>query len=259
METRTIAVINQKGGVAKTTTVVNLGACLADLNRKVLLVDLDPQANLSSWLGINIHKLENSIYNVFLGNVDIRVILTESPVKGLSIVPANVSLANVERILANREGRETLLQKSLMPIINIYDYILLDCPPSLGLLTLNALTTAKEVFIPLETKVLSLNGLVTLINTVQLIKNSLNHELEVTGIIACKFDKRTNLSNEVFARIKDGFDKKVFNTIIRESTKLAECPISGLPITQYAPDSHGAYDYFSLAKEVIEREQKTYG
>lgn len=257
METRTIAVTNQKGGVAKTTTVVNLGACLAQLDRKVLLIDLDPQGNLSSWLGINIHNLDKSVYDIFLGRVEINHALIDSCVAGMHIIPANVLLANVERVFVNQHDRERILQKRLASIINnLYDYILFDCPPSLGLITLNALTLVKEVFIPIETKVLSLNGLITLINTVQLIRNNLNHVLEVTGIIACKFDKRTNLSKEVVDKIKDRFGKKVFSTIIRESTKLAECPISGLPITLYAPDSHGAHDYLSLAKEVIEGEVK---
>ncbi|MGR3179595.1 MAG: ParA family protein [Candidatus Anammoxibacter sp.] len=256
MKTRTIAITNQKGGVAKTTTTVNLGACLAKLDRKVLLLDLDPQGNLSSWLGININQLDKSLYDVFLGKAKITDIIT-NPFNNLDIAPSNVSLANVERIFANHDGREKILQKRLSPIINQYDYILFDCPPSLGLLTINALTTVREIIIPLETKVLSLNGLVTLVNTAQLIKKSLNRNLNITGIVACKYDQRTNLSRMVVEKIKKGFNNKVFNTIIRESTKLAECPISNLPITQYAPHSYGAYDYLDLANEVIEGESNS--
>ncbi|KKO19481.1 MAG: chromosome partitioning ATPase [Candidatus Brocadia sp.] len=252
---RSIALTNQKGGVAKTTTTVNLGACLAQMGKRVLLVDLDPQGNLSSWLGLDIHNLERSMYNVFLEEVYFEEILTKTCVENLTLAPSNVALAGVERILAHEKGRDLILRKRLSPVISKYDYIMLDCPPSLGLITINALTFVKEVFIPLETKVLALNGLVTLMNTVQVVKERLNHHLEVTGIIACRFDGRTNLSNEVYSQIKDRFKEKVFNTIIRENTRLAECPISGKPITLYAPDSPGAVDYTNLAKEVLEREK----
>ena len=252
---RSIALTNQKGGVAKTTTTVNLGACLAQMGKKVLLVDLDPQGNLSSWLGLDIHNLERSMYNVFLEEVCFEEILKTTCVENMTLAPSNVALAGVERILAHEKGRDLILRKRMSTVVNKYDYIMLDCPPSLGLITINALTFVKEVFIPLETKVLALNGLVTLINTVQVVKERLNHSLEVTGIIACRFDGRTNLSNEVFNQIKERFKDKVFDTIIKENTRLAECPISGKPITMYAPDSSGAIDYTNLAKEVVQREK----
>ncbi len=251
METRTIAITNQKGGVAKTTTTVNLGACLAKLGKRTLLVDLDPQGNMSSWLGVQINELEKSLSDVLLGTIDMADVIIETNVNGLSVAPSNVSLTNIERIFANEPEREMILLRKITPVLDMYDYVLFDCPPSLGLITLNALTTAKEALIPLETKVLSLNGLITLTNTVNLIQKSLNHNLEITGIIACKYDKRTNLSKMVVDKIKNGFNKKVFNTIIRESTKLAECPISNQPITEYAPESSGAKDYINLAKEII--------
>ena len=165
-------------------------------------------------------------------------------------------MASVERILAHEKGRDLILRKRISSVRDEYDYILLDCPPSLGLITINALTFAKEVFIPVETKVLALNGLVTLTSTVQVVKERLNHSLEVTGIIACRFDGRTTLSNEVLNQMKDRFKEKVFNTVIRENIRLAECPISGKPISLYAPDSSGAKDYTELAKEVIERENR---
>lgn len=255
METRTIAITNQKGGVAKTTTTVNLGACLAQLGRKVLLVDLDPQGNLSSWLGVDINKLAQSMYDVFLGKTDIKEVITNTAVHNLHVAPSNVSLSNVERVFAGNDMREGILRDRLAQIITChYDYILFDCPPSLGLITINALTTAREVVIPLETKVLSLNGLITLTNAVKLIKKHLNPCLNITGIIACKYDKRTNLSKMVVNKIRSGFNRKVFNTIIRESTKLAECPISNLPITKYAPHSYGTHDYISLANEIVDGE-----
>lgn len=253
---RTIALTNQKGGVGKTTTAVNLGACLAKLGRSVVLIDLDPQGNLSSWMGVNINELDKSIYNVFNDGVPIKEIIRETCVEHLWVAPSNVTLAATERMLAYKEGRDSILKNSLAPLKDNYDYIILDCPPSLGLLTVNALTAVQEVFIPLETKVLALNGLVTLVNTVNLVKDTLNPSLEVTGIIACMFDIRTNLSNEVVEKIKDRFSDKLFKSLIRESTKLAECPISGQPITLYAPDSRGTEDYMNLAREVIAGEEK---
>ncbi|WKZ18030.1 MAG: ParA family protein [Candidatus Jettenia sp. CY-1] len=254
---RSIALTNQKGGVAKTTTTVNLGAGLAHMGKRVLLVDLDPQGNLSSWLGLDIHNLERSMYNVFLEEVYFEEILTKTCIENMTLAPANVALAGVERILAHEKGRDLILRKRMLPVVDNYDYILLDCPPSLGLITINALTFVREIFIPVETKVLALNGLVTLVNTVQVVKERLNHNLEVTGIIACRFDGRTNLSNEVYNQIKERFKEKVFHSVIRENIRLAECPISGKPITLYAPESPGAIDYTNLAKEVIGREKKS--
>ena len=253
---RTIALINQKGGVGKTTTAVNLGACLADLGRKVALIDLDPQGNSSSWMGININELDKSMFNVFRDKMPISEILHETCIENMWVVPSNVTLAAIERTLANKLENDTILKKSISPILNKFDYIILDCPPSLGLLTVNALSAVKEVFIPLETKVLALNGLVTLINTVNLVKDTLNPALKVTGIIACMFDVRTNLSNKVVEKIMDKFHDKLFKSIIRESTQLAECPISNQPITRYAPDSRGTQDYMDLAREVIEGEKE---
>jgi chromosome partitioning protein len=253
---RTIALTNQKGGVGKTTTAVNLGASLAKLGKSVVLIDLDPQGNSSSWMGININELDKSMLNVFHGEVPISKILHATCVGNMWVAPSNVALAAIERTLVNTEENDSMLKNSLSPLMDHYDYIILDCPPSLGLLTVNALTAVREVFIPLETKVLALNGLVTLVNTVNLVKDKLNPALEVTGIIACMFDVRTSLSNEVVKRIKDKFHDKLFNSVIRESTKLAECPISGQPITLYAPESRGTQDYMDLAKEVIEGEKK---
>ncbi len=253
---RTIALINQKGGVGKTTTAVNLGACLAKLDKSVVLIDLDPQGNSSSWLNVNIYELEKSMFNVFHDSMPICEILLDTCVENMWIAPSNVTLAAVERTLANKLENDTILKKSISPLLDHYDYIILDCPPSLGLLTVNALSAVREVFIPLETKVLALNGLVTLVNTVNLVKDRLNPFLEVTGIVACMFDIRTSLSNKVVEKIKDKFHDKLFKSIIRESTQLAECPISGQPITLYAPYSRGTQDYMALAKEVISSEKE---
>lgn len=252
---RTIALINQKGGVGKTTTAVNLSACLAKLGKSVILIDLDPQGNSSSWLGVNINKLEKSMFNVFHDDLPISAILRETCVENMWVVPSNVTLAAIERILANKLENDTILRRSISLLPEQYDYVILDCPPSLGLLTVNALSAVKEVFIPLETKVLALNGLVTLVNTVNLVKDKLNPDLKVTGIIACMFDIRTNLSNQVVATIKEKFHDKLFRSIIRANTQLAECPISGQPITMYAPESRGTEDYMNLAREVIEGEK----
>ncbi len=253
---RTIALINQKGGVGKTTTAVNLGACLASLGKSVVLVDLDPQGNSSSWLNVDIYELEKSMFNVFHDGMLISEILHDTCVENFWIAPSNVTLAAIERTLANKLENDTILKKSISPLLDHYDYIILDCPPSLGLLTVNALSAVREVFIPLETKVLALNGLVTLVNTVNLVKDRLNPFLEVTGIIACMFDVRTSLSNKVVEKIKDKFHDKLFKSIIRESTQLAECPISGQPITLYAPDSRGTQDYMALAREVVDSEEE---
>ena len=253
---RTIALINQKGGVGKTTTAVNLGACLATLGKSVVLIDLDPQGNSSSWLNVNIYELEKSMFNVFHDNMPVSEILIDTSVENMWIAPSNVTLAAIERTLANKLENDTILKKSISPLLKHYDYIILDCPPSLGLLTVNALSAVREVFIPLETKVLALNGLVTLVNTVNLVKNRLNPFLEVTGIIACMFDIRTSLSNKVVEKIRDKFHDKLFKSIIRESTQLAECPISGQPITQYAPYSRGTQDYMALAREVVDSEEE---
>lgn len=228
---RSIALTNQKGGVAKTTTTVNLGACLAQMGKRVLLVDLDPQGNLSSWLGLDIHSLERSMYNVFLEEVYFEEILTKTCVENMTLAPANVALAGVERILAHEKGRDLILRKRLSSVAGKYDYIMLDCPPSLGLITINALTFVKEVFIPLETKVLALNGLVTLMNTVQVVKERLNHNLEVTGIIACRFDGRTNLSNEVYNQIKERFYREGFS--FHYQRKYPPCRMSYLRKTDY--------------------------
>lgn len=252
---RRIAITNQKGGVAKTTTTVNLGACLAERGKKVLLIDLDPQANLTSWLGFGAVSEGKSVYDVFIGDTRLDEVLKDSKTHKLWVAPSVVELAGAERLLLTETGRDTVLKKKLAEMKEDFDYVFFDCPPSLGIITINALTAAKEVFIPVETKILALNGLVTLTHTIQRIKERINPSLEITGIIACMYDGRTNLSREVLEKLKAHFGDKVFKTPIRENIRLAECPISELPIHLYAPGSPGAKDYENLADEVIESEK----
>lgn len=256
---RSIAITNQKGGVAKTTTAVNLGACLAERGKRVLLIDLDPQANLTSWLGLGKEENARSIYDVFVGDTDLNEVLVDYRMNGLRVAPSVVELAGAERLLSNETGRDTILKRKLAELPGDYDYVLFDCPPSLGVITINALAAAKEVFIPVETKILALNGLVTLTHTIQLIKDKVNPSLEVTGIVACMYDGRTNLSREVVEKLRAHFGDKVFKTVIRENIRLAECPISELPIHLYAPGCAGAKDYESLADEVIASEKTAEG
>ncbi|MCB7129299.1 MAG: ParA family protein [Candidatus Brocadiales bacterium] len=256
---RSIAITNQKGGVAKTTTAVNLGACLAERGKRVLLIDLDPQANLTSWLGLGKEENARSIYDVFVGDTGLNEVLVDYRMNGLRVAPSVVELAGAERLLSNETGRDTILKRKLAELPGDYDYVLFDCPPSLGVITINALAAAKEVFIPVETKILALNGLVTLTHTIQLIKDKVNPSLEVTGIVACMYDGRTNLSREVVEKLRAHFGDKVFKTVIRENIRLAECPISELPIHLYAPGCAGAKDYESLADEVIASEKTAEG
>lgn len=253
---RTIALINQKGGVGKTTCTVNLGAALAALKKRVLLVDMDAQANLSLHLGIEVHRLEKSVYTVLTGRSTVRETVFFDWRPGLSVLPANLDLAGAEIELVNTVGRETVLRTALAPFIaeEGFDIVLLDCPPSLGLLSLNALLSATEVFIPLQTEFFALQGMSRLIDVLGLIKNRLGHHLEVTGIIPTLYDGRTNLSREVVAEIQRYFGDKVFRSIIHSNIKLAECPSHGKTIFEYAPSSRGAQDFERLAREVLEQE-----
>lgn len=252
---RSIAFINQKGGVGKTTSTANVGACLATLGKKVLLIDLDPQANLSIHLGINVHGKDLSVYQMICGKRKVAEVLTETAVNGLEIIPSDIDLASAEIELVNTVGRETIVKFYLDELSSEYDYILIDCPPSLGLLTLNALTVANEIFIPLQTEFFALQGVSKLVQTFEIIKKRLNSSLEITGIIPCMYDSRTKLGNAVLDKIKEYFEDKVFATNIRKNIKLSESPSHGMPIITYAPDSNGTKDYLALTKEVIAQEK----
>lgn len=247
---RIIALVNQKGGVGKTTSVINTGAGLRKLGKNVLLIDLDPQSHLTYSLGIETHKLERAIYDLLLGKVTIEEIVIDRD--RLKIIPSTLDLSSAEIELSTQPGREFLLKEALNKTQG-FDYILIDCPPSLGILTLNALTTAQEVFIPLQTEFLALQGLSKLLETIEVVKKRLNSNLEITGIIATRFDRRKNLNREVVEKIKEYFGNKMFKTLIRDNISLAEAPSFGKTIFEYKPRSYGAEDYLNLSKEIIKR------
>jgi len=249
--TRTIAIINQKGGSGKTTTTVNLGSYLGSFQKKTLIIDLDPQANTTIHLGFKPHEIERSIYNIMMDDSSFSETIIPTEINNLEIAPANINLSGVEIELAGVVGREMVLKDAIAEIINRFDYILIDCPPSLSLLTINALTVAKEIIIPVQTEFFALEGMGKLFNTVDIVKKRLNRELEISGILPTMFDKRTNLSREVIDKIREYFKNKVYKTRIRKNVKLAEASSHGKPILLYDPLSAGAEDYESFSKEVL--------
>ena len=255
---RSIALTNQKGGVGKTTTTANLGACLAQLGKRVLLVDIDPQANLSVHFGVDVYTDRNvkSIYDLMIGEARPDEVICRTQVKQLDLIPSHINLAGAEIELVGVVGRETILKEALEHAMSQYDYVLFDCPPSLGLLTLNSLTTAKEVFIPLQAEFFALQGMSKLLDTIRLVRRRLNPEMSVTGIVVCMYDSRTRLSKEVRANIQEFFPDKLFAVVIRKNVKLAESPSHGKPISIYDRHSRGYKDYRALAKEVIEQEAR---
>ena len=250
---QTIACANQKGGVGKTTTVINLGTYLAIAGLRVLLVDVDPQGNATSGLGIDRSSLEGTLYEALTGEIPVTEVILPTGVDGLSLVPSSISMAGAEVELASTEQRERRLAGLLTGLADDYDYILLDCPPSLGLLTVNALTAADAVLIPLQCEFYALEGLTQLIATVNLVRDNLNPDLEINGVVLTMADARTNLSADVSAEARRHLGAVVFDTVVPRNVRLSEAPSFGLPIALYRPDSKGAEAYAALATELRSR------
>ncbi|APT95088.1 chromosome partitioning protein [Corynebacterium stationis] len=249
-----ISMCNQKGGVGKTTSTINMGACLADYGRKVLLVDLDPQGALSAGLGLNHNDIEDTIYDVMLDSqTSIHSAIVRTDVPGLDLVPANIDLSAAEIQMVNEVGREHTLARALRPVMKDYDFIIIDCQPSLGLLTVNALACSHGVIIPMECEFFSLRGLALLTDTVEKVAERINFDLEVIGILVTMFDRRTKHAREVMSRVVEYFDEKVFDTVITRTVRFPETSVAGEPITTWAPSSQAAKQYRDLAAEVIER------
>ncbi|NLP42141.1 MAG: ParA family protein [Veillonellaceae bacterium] len=248
---KVIAIANQKGGVGKTTTSVNLSACLAELGKKVLLVDIDPQGNSTSGLGVDKANIEHCVYDALVNDVAFTSIKLSTQVKNLDLLPATIQLAGAEIELVSIMSRETKLKRALDKIKYDYDYVIIDCPPSLGLLTINSLTAANSVLVPIQCEFYALEGLSQLMKTVTLVQRNLNPALTLEGVVLTMFDARTNLSIQVVDEVKNHFRHKVYKTIIPRNVRLSEAPSHGQPVIKYDPKSKGAEVYFELAKEVI--------
>jgi chromosome partitioning protein len=251
---RVIALCNQKGGVGKTTSTINLGAALAEYGRRVLLVDFDPQGALSVGLGVQPHQLERTTYNLLMErSVGIDEVLLKTGVSGMDLLPSNIDLSAAEVQLVNEVAREQTLARALAPVLGEYDFVLIDCQPSLGLLTVNALTAANGVIIPLECEFFSLRGVALLIDTIDKVQQRLNPDLRLEGILATMYDGRTLHGREVYSRVLEAFGDKVFDTVINRTVRFPETTVAGEPITTWAPTSNGAIAYRELAMEVLSR------
>ena len=248
---RVIAIANQKGGVGKTTTAVNLSACLAEKGKKVLIIDMDPQGNTTSGLGVDKNSLDNTLYEMLIGDAEPKDVILPDVFENLDMIPANGNLAGAEIELFSVENREYLLKDHIDKIKKKYDFIILDCPPSLNILTVNSMTSANSVIVPIQCEYYALEGLSQLIYTVDLVKERLNHKLKIEGVVFTMYDVRTNLSNQVVENVRDNLHQNIFKTVIPRNVRLAEAPSFGLPINVYDPKCSGADTYRRLADEVI--------
>ena len=251
-----IALANQKGGVGKTTTTINLAASLATLEKTVLVVDADPQANASSGLGVNLQEVDCSLYECLVDHADVRDAIYTTDIEGLDIIPSHIDLVGAEIEMLNMENRERMVSKILEPLRGEYDYILIDCSPSLGLITVNALTAADSIIIPVQCEYFALEGISKLLNTIKIIKQKQNPKLEIEGFLLTMYDSRLRLANQIFDEVKRHFQELVFKTVIQRNVKLSESPSHGLPVILYDADSTGSKNHLALAKEIINKNEK---
>lgn len=252
---RIIAIANQKGGVGKTTTAINLSACLAEKGKKVLSIDMDPQGNMTSGLGVDKDSVEKTVYDLIIGEAQIEEIICKNVLENLDVLPTNIDLSAAEIELIGIDNKEYIIKNEVDKVKDNYDFVIIDCPPSLSMLTINAMTTADTVLVPIQCEYYALEGLSQLIHTIELVKERLNSNLEIEGVVFTMYDARTNLSLQVVENVKDNLNQNIYKTIIPRNIRLAEAPSYGMPINQYDPKSSGAESYRLLADEVIEREE----
>lgn len=250
---RIIAIANQKGGVGKTTTAINLSASLASLGKKVLAIDMDPQGNMSSGLGVDKNEVEKTVYDLIIGNIGIEECIYEEVIENLDVLPSNIDLSAAEIELIGVDNKEYILRDEVNKVKEKYDFIIIDCPPALSMLTINAMTTSDSVLVPIQCEYYALEGLSQLIHTIELVQERLNPELEIEGVVFTMYDARTNLSLQVVENVKDNLNQNIYKTIIPRNVRLAEAPSYGMPINLYDPKSKGTESYLLLAEEVIDK------